>query len=312
MSRDTALGVLGLLGGVGLFSTVEITGKIIGRRIDPGTLTFFRFAVTALVLLAIAVPRRWGKVKAFRGRDYGIFFLNGFIGIALGISLFHAAILVFEKAASSAVVFSANPVFVLVLARFINHEHWELRKWVAVGLGALGVSCFAWESGAFTAGSLLGLGLMLLSAFFFALSICISKRVIPAYGPMLLMGFSAATGSLLLAPWAWVSLARDGTQSLVNAWLPLLYIAVLGTAVAYALYYFGIMKTSANGGSMAFFLKPVLACVLAAIILGEHINLPMIVGAVLIISGVCVVMLPVRGRCAAREKDRPPPTPAVE
>ncbi|OGV68799.1 MAG: hypothetical protein A3K19_02500 [Lentisphaerae bacterium RIFOXYB12_FULL_65_16] len=303
MPRDKTLGVLSLLGGVGLFSTVEIAGKIIGHRIDPGTLTFFRFAVTAVVLLAIAVPSQWTKVQAFRARDYGIFFLNGFVGIALGISLFHAAILTFAKAASSAVVFSANPVFVLVLARFVNHEHWDLRKWVVVGFGALGVSCFAWESGAFTTASLLGLGLMLLSAFFFALSICISRRVMPAYGPMLLMGFSAAAGSLLLVPWAGVSLARHGTHGLRETWIALLYVAVFGTAVAYALYYHGIMKTSANGGSMAFFLKPVLASVLAAVILGEHINAPMILGTALILAGVCVVVFPLRSPRPALEKD---------
>ena len=35
MSRDELLGMGGLLGGVGLFSAVEVASKIIGPRVDP-------------------------------------------------------------------------------------------------------------------------------------------------------------------------------------------------------------------------------------------------------------------------------------
>jgi len=50
------------------------------------------------------------------------------------------------------------------------------------------------------------------------------------------------------------------------------YVVFLGTALAYVLYYYGIMNTSAQKASPAFFLKPVLASLLAAQILGETIN----------------------------------------
>ncbi|HQK79736.1 MAG TPA: DMT family transporter [Syntrophales bacterium] len=57
-----------------------------------------------------------------------------------------------------------------------------------------------------------------------------------------------------------------------EAWLPVAYVVFLGTALAYVLYYYGIMNTSAQKASPAFFLKPVLASLLAAQILGETIN----------------------------------------
>ena len=289
MSRNELIGVLCLIGGVALFSTVEIAGKVIGARVDPVVLTFIRFSLTGVMLLAISVPALRRRSERLRGRDYLIFALNGFIGVAVAISLFHFAILTFHKAASSAVVFSANPVFVLILARFINREIWCLRKWGAVLLGTAGVCCFVWESGAPDVNSFVGLGLMLLSAFFFALSICIAKRMIPRYGAMVLMGFSALFGSIMLLPVALLRL--EGIEGLVEASVPVLYVALFGTALAYALYYYGLTHISANKGAMTFFLKPVLASFLAVLLLGEEINAWMLGGTALILAGLVLMVL---------------------
>lgn len=291
ISRDQKIGISCLLAGVGLFSTVEIAGKMIGGRVDPVTLTFVRFLVTGIVLLAISAPVIRLRAKPLTRSDYGLFLLNGFIGISLAISIFHAAILSFAKAASAAVVFSANPIFVIILARFVNGEKWTLRKWIGALIAVCGVLCFAWESGVLGRGSIIGIGLMLLSAFLFALSICVSKRVMPRYGAIMLMGFTALFGSLLLAPFAVVRTWHTGMGGLTSAWVPVLYISVFGTAVAYALYYHGILNTSADKGSMTFFLKPVLASILAALILGERINSHMIAGMLLILAGLLVVVL---------------------
>lgn len=284
------MGILGLLGGVGLFSTVEIASKIIGPRVDPVVLTFLRFFLTGLVLIVICLPMLRMRLEPLRGKDFGIFLLNGLIGIALGITLFHIAILTMEKAASAAVVFSVNPVFVILLSRFVNKEPWRLHVWAAAVLGVLGVSFFAFESGAFLAVSLQGLGLMLLAAFFFALSICISRRVVGDYGAMMLTGFSALSGSMVLAPLAWYRFPYGGIGLIAGAWLPVAYVVVFGTVLAYVLYYYGIMNTSAQKASLAFFLKPVLASVLAALILGENINGYMITGTALIIFGLVVTV----------------------
>jgi drug/metabolite transporter (DMT)-like permease len=290
-SRDELLGILCLLGGVGLFSTVEIASKIIGPRVDPVVLTFLRFFLTSIVLIIICIPMLRLRLTPLQGKDYGIFLLNGLIGIALGITLFHIAILTLEKAASAAVVFSVNPIFVILLSRFVNKEPWRLHVWAAGVLGVLGVSFFACESGVFLAASLHGLGLMLVAAFFFALSVCISRRVVGNYGAIMLAGFSSLFGSLLLAPLAWHRFSCSGSGLFAGAWLPVAYVVVFGTVLAYVLYYYGILNTSAQKASLPFFLKPVLASVLAAMILRENINGYMITGTIIIIGGLIVTVL---------------------
>ena len=291
MSRPNISGWLALLAGVGLFSTVEVVSKVIGSRVLPFQMVFIRFFLTGIILLGLALPTWRRRQYPLTWKDLGIFALIGAIGVAFSLSLFHLAILIFAKAASCAVVFSANPVFVMLFARFINGEPWNVRKWIALTLGIAGVGCFAWESGAFNTQSLAGLSIMALAALFFALSICISRRVIAKYGVFLLMGASALCGSLMVLPLALVSIAHNGLGGMVSAWVPVLYVALVGTALAYALYYFGLSRGTAFQASMTFFLKPVLASLLAWLFLQEHINGFMILGSLLILSGLVITVL---------------------
>jgi drug/metabolite transporter (DMT)-like permease len=289
--NSKTMGLLALLGGVALLSTVEVGTKIIGKNALPFQMVFIRFFLTGVILLACAFPSFLKSGLSLKLSDFGWFALNGAVGIAVSLSLFHLAILVFEKAASCAVVFSANPIFVIILARFVNNEAWTVPKWAALALGVAGVGLFAWESGAFTLQSLMALGIMTASAFFFALSICISRRLIIRYGAFILIGFSALFGSLMILPFALASVAQNGVGGLAASWLPVLYVTLAGTTLAYALYYFGLRHSTAFQASMMFFLKPVLASIFAAIILREHINAFMVGGSLLIISGLAVTVV---------------------
>lgn len=292
MSHHNLSGWLALLAGVGLFSTVEAASKVIGPRVLPFEMVFIRFFLTGVILLALALPALRRRSEPLTLRDLALFVLNGGIGIAFSLSLFHWAILVSEKAASCAVVFSANPVFVMLFARFVNSEPWNAPKWTALALGLAGVICFSWESGTFTTQSMVGLSIMVLSAMLFALSICISRRVIARYGVFLLMGASALFGSLIVCPFALLSLTHHGVSGLAVAWGPVLYVSLAGTALAYGLYYFGLSRGTAFQASMTFFLKPVLASFLAFLLLHEHINGFMILGSLFILSGLVITVLP--------------------
>lgn len=285
MRHEKVMGFLALFAGVGLFSTVEVASKLVGARVHPFQMVFIRFFLTGLILLALAAPALRRRTTPLSLRDYGVFALSGSIGFALAIALFHAAILMFEKAASCAVVFSANPIFVLFFARFVNREPWSVPKWAAMITGVAGVLCFAWESGAFTRQSLAALGIMLLSAMLFALNICLVRRVIIRYGVFVLTGFSALFGSLMILPFALAVTAHQGLGGLLSAWAPTAYVALIGTALAYGLYYFGLCHGTTFQASMMFFLKPVMASILAVLALGEHINRFMIIGSLLVLAG---------------------------
>lgn len=265
-------GTFCLLLGIGLFSTVELSQKFIvaqcGQRIDPYMMVFVRFFVTGVLLLAVGLPFLWRQGTRLKGRDWGIFTVNGLIGITACLSLFHYGIDLFANASSAAVVFSANAVFVVILARFINNEPWTLGKWVAMLIGLAGISLFVCEKGKPDTDTLKAIGIMSLSALLFALSVCFTKRTIARTGAMVYMGGSSLLGSLMAVP-VFFCLSSHGFVEAIkpmgDAFWSMAYFVVIATAFAYTVYYFGLARTSAFHASMAFMLKPVLACLLARI-----------------------------------------------
>jgi drug/metabolite transporter (DMT)-like permease len=72
--------------------------------------------------------------------------------------------------------------------------------------------------------------------------------------------------------------------------LPLLYLGVLGSGIAFVCYYKGMELTSTNVGSVVFFLKPILGAICAVILLDERLSPGFIIGALLILAG-SVVMI---------------------
>lgn len=286
------LGTLALFLAIILFSTVEIASKAVSARaeIDPYAMVFIRFFVTGVVLLTISLPGYLRQGKRLGWHDLGIFSLTGIIGITLSISLFHAAIMMFENASSSAVVFSGNALFTTVLARFINRETWTWRKWLAVFLGTCGIGMFIFESGTPTRSAVFAILTMCLSAFTFSLSICITKRVVAKYGAMLFMGCSALIGSICTLPMVIIRSPENAIAEILSVVPLLLYMSLVVTALAYFLYYYGLSHCTAFKASMTFFLKPVFACYLSWIILGEKLNAWTLTGTALIVFSLSLTL----------------------
>ncbi len=277
---------------VALFSSVEVATKLLGKVAYPFELVFIRFFFTGIILLTLVMPDLIRKGIRIRWQDIKIIMLNAVIGIAISISLFHWAIIKFEKAASAAVVFCTNPVFVIIFARFINQEEISIRKIIAVLFSIVGVSFFALETDAFSIESFSALIIMLLSAMCFGLSACICKKYVGHYGAMFFMGSSALLGSLIILPIVIPSVVINKPVELLQLWKTLCYITFFGTALPYALYYYSLKHVSAFSISMMNGMKPVMASIIAAIVLKEHINGFMIIGTLLVMTSLFINLIP--------------------
>ncbi|NLF94040.1 MAG: EamA family transporter [Oligosphaeraceae bacterium] len=284
--HTVVLGMLALISAVILFSTIEIVSKDVARKgaqIEPFLMVFLRFFVTGVVLLGCGLPAFLRQGNRLHWQDAKIFLLNGFFGIAVSISLFHTAIIMFRNASSSAVVFSANAVFAIVIARFMNHEPWSFHKWTAVLLALLGVSLFIFEKGSPSLDTLKAILTMSLSALGFAYSVCLTRRWVHKYGAMVFMGASSLIGSLVTLPLALGRLPTDYLGEIAKVWPELIYIVLFGTTLPYLLYYIGLKYMSAFVAAMTFFLKPGLACIMAWLWRGEQMNAWTISGTMVIL-----------------------------
>ena len=72
----------------------------------------------------------------------------------------------------------------------------------------------------------------------------------------------------------------------VASWLAL---SILGTVIAYVLYYMLIERTSATFTSMVTYIIPINGLILGAVVLGEPVTLVILVSLALILTGVLLV-----------------------
>ena len=103
-SAISFMGVIFLLLGIGLFSTVEICQKLINAKahIDPNVMVFVRFVVTGIILFAFGLPNYLSKGEKLTINDWLTFGFNGLIGITFSLGLFHVGINMFHNASSPA------------------------------------------------------------------------------------------------------------------------------------------------------------------------------------------------------------------
>ena len=291
--KESFLCVAALLFGIALFSTVEIAGKAISNiaKIESFVMVFMRFFVTGFVLVAISLPGYLKKNK-LSGSDWCVFLLNGLVGIAASITLFHIGIDMFENASSAAVVFSANALFTVIIARFINHEKLTLVKCIAVFLGLIGISLFIFEKGNPDLQVLGSICVMCCSAFLFGVSVCITRKVVKRYGAMLFMGMSSLIGSIITLPIALFTMNENVIERMHATVWPMCYMVLIGTTLAYFLYYYGLSGVSASKASIAFFMKPVLACIFASIYFPNNkMNAWTITGTIIIVLAMSLTLI---------------------
>ena len=289
---------------------MEIVLKFIGADLNPVQINFSRFLIGGLVLLpfALRLLRRLAEQDVLMDRsDLCYFAFLGLVGIVISMTLYQLAT-IHANASVVAVLFSSNPLFVLVLAYLILREPIHVRNVVALLLDVVGIFCIVdpWNMDIQFA----GVALTLSATLIFALYTVLGKRKCHKFGGLVvtcfgflfgsvelmilaLLGHVPAIADILLAngldKFAYVPFFTGYT--LHN--LPLVLFVYIGvTGLGFASYFTAMEKTSANTAALVFFFKPVLAPILAFLILQEQIPFHMMVGIVFILCGSMTNLLP--------------------
>ena len=293
-----------------MFSLMEIALKFIGGDLNPIQINFSRFFFGGLVLLPFAV-KKLQKLKAedvhMEQSDLLYFAFLGFVGMVISMSLYQLSLL-HANASVVAVLFSSNPLFVLVLAYLILREPIHIRNIAALLLDVVGIVFIIdpWNMHV----EMLGVVLTLSATLVFALYTVLGKRKCAKFGGLVVTCFGFLFGSIELIAVSLIGyippvadlLIANGLEkfayvpfisgyTLEN--LPIVLFVYLGvTGLGFASYFIAMEKTSANTAALVFFFKPVLAPILAFFILHEQIPMNMIAGILLILAGSMTNLLP--------------------
>jgi drug/metabolite transporter (DMT)-like permease len=283
-----------------IFSTMEIALKMVSGVFNPIQLTFTRFFVGGLFLIPFAVQSLRKKHASVAINDLTHFAFLGFLGIVISMILYQLAVQN-TKASVVAVLFSCNPVFVTIIAFFFLQEAIHKNNILALILEIIGSAIIINPLNIKL--SVLGITLTIVSTLIFALYGVFGKKSCAKYGGATVTCFSFLFGSLEMliiialshispaASW----LSSEGLTMFSN--IPLfkgyslevlpivIYICIINSGIGYACYFMAMEKTSAQTTSLVFFFKPILAPILAFVLLHEIIPLNMLLGILFILLG---------------------------
>lgn len=294
-SRFLALSTLMLL--TIIWGTTWSVVRVSLDGFPPLTSVALRFAL-AVVLLALW-GRLTGRVVFEPGhrttpRHLAVWASQALLNFTIPYSLVYWA----EQWVPSGLVsilFSTMPIFVVLCAWFVLPEE-RLRPIAFFGLilGFAGIALIFSEDF-----NILGGPQAAFAAVIFLLSpasAAVGQVVVKRWGNDLptftLTLVPMASATLLLAGLAWCFESDrpwNPTPAAVGA---VLYLALVGTALAFTLYYWLFKHVSATNLSLITYATPVVAITLGITFLDEPMTLRLLLGAVLVISGVGLAVRP--------------------
>jgi drug/metabolite transporter (DMT)-like permease len=293
-ARRKASGRLALVVWLGLcaiWGSTWLAIKLGLRDLPPLTFAGLRFAAAALVLFAIAALRGFRLPTA--ARDWQLLAYTGLLTITLNYALVFWG----EQYISSglAAVLSATvPLFGLPLAhRYLASE--PLNRWKVAGvlLGVAGV--------AIVCSGQLGIGGPL--AFWASVGIILSALATAHAGVLIKAGGTHMEPSVLAGvqmgggciPLLLGGLLLEGNPVQFNwtpmAWGALGYLTILGSVVAFLMYYWLIRHTEVTWVLMIPLVTPLVAVAFGVLFGGEAVGWDTALGGAAIIGGVALAVL---------------------
>jgi len=272
-----------LWGGAFLFMRIAVPS------FGPIALAFVRVAGAAVVLLPLLLLR--GQGPALR-RHWRPLLVLGLTNSALPFLCFGYAALTLP-AGLGAIFNAATPLSAAIIA-------WAwlgapLTRWRCLGLalgfaGVLGLAAVksGLQTGALDMRSALAIAACLLGTLLYGHAASFSRRYLHGVPTMAMACGSQIAAAAWLALPAALSWPAQTPGAL--AWALAVALAVLCSGLAYVLYFRLLSNTGPTKAASVTFLVPVFATVWGALVLGEAVTWPMLIGGVVIIGGTALVL----------------------
>ncbi|HEX2061256.1 MAG TPA: EamA family transporter [Thermoanaerobaculia bacterium] len=271
------------------------------REISPVTLIFSRFAIGALVLLAIvrSLPPReaWPSLA-----------LMGFIGVFVH-QMLQAFALTMTEATSTGWLIGVTPIWSAIIAAIVLGERFSVLKIAGLATGFAGallvVTRGDFSAAVFGRPSTTGDLMILISTVNWAVYSVLGHRTIRALGPRRATSGAMLFGAAMLAPFF---VARRGWQELPalsqTGWIALLFLAIGCSALGYLFWYGALETVEVSRVAALLYLEPLVTFAAAAVLLGERVSPVVIAGGLLVLVGVVIAQyapVPVRTSVASEE-----------
>lgn len=274
------------------WATLPVALKITLEQLDPYTLTWFRFLVATVVMLAWLAPR--GQLAPLRSLDGRRWRQMGAAALLLiGNYVFYLLGVQYTSPANAQLLIQLAPLLMALGGIFVFGENYRLGQWLGLAIIALGLWLFFRDQLAGTAvGSrqyLFGSSIVILAAIVWAAYALIQKQLLLHLPSQAILLFIYAVASVVLLPLSSPAalLALDGKH-----WWTLAYCA-LNTLIAYGAFAEALAHWQASRVSAILATTPLLCLGTIALVHGlvpsliapEHVSVLGYLGAVAVVIG---------------------------
>lgn len=291
------LGYLKLLGAALLWGGTFIAGRIVSAQMGPYCAAFLRFAMASALLLWLLVRTEGGVPRLSPRVLLGVVLL-GMTGV-FSYNLCFFSGLATVHAGRAAVIVATNPIFIALLAAVFFREPLSRAKVAGIALSVTG-ALLVISHGDYAALLAGGLGtgdlwIMGCVASWVAYSL-IGKAVMGGMSALAAVALSCTAGTVLLAaPALNEGLLAELPGITPTGWASLAYLGVLGTVVGFTWFYEGVRTIGPSRAGVFINFVPVSAVILGFLVLGEPVDLTLVAGGALVLSGTWCANRPAKG-----------------
>jgi drug/metabolite transporter (DMT)-like permease len=278
-----------LLLAVLIWGSLHPVSKLTLAEVAPLQIAASRVSLAALVLIPICVltGRTSALIKAAR-RAPGTIAILGLLGYPFSMALSMLA-LTSVPAALNALFANSSPLFVALYALTFLKEKPSRRALAGILLGFGGVALLS-TSGAPGGGALqpLAVALSLTAAATWAAYSAVARRILNELDPIAITALAAAAGAIpmLIAALIWGGGLADPFLASGQVKLYVLWVGLVATGVNFTIWAVALRRLRTVSVSAFQYMIPVVAMVIATILLGEQPTPLVIVGAGLVLAGV--------------------------
>ncbi len=273
--------------------------------LPPLTFAGIRFVLASLVLTSLVLLRRVRLPRS--GKEWALIAITGVLTFTLNYGLVFWG----EQHISSglaAVLQSTFPAFGLVIAHFyLPQERMTPGRVVGVLLGVFGVAViFSDQLSIAGSMALLGSMALVLSAFFGSYGNVLVKAYGGRIDPQMLAAGQMVCG---FVPLLTIGIPTEGNPMHFHwttmAVVSLLYLVLVGSVVAFALYYWLVRHMDVTNTMLIALVTPAVAVILGMIVLHEKLNWRLLAGGACIISGLGLIVFRKRQKNVSISEEEP-------
>jgi len=244
----------------------------------------YRLFISVMIMLVI-IP--WRSVRSIKlnKKEWSIVLLAGvFLGLHF---LFWMESLVYTSVASSMVILTLQPLFVMIGSYFLFKERFNFLTVICLIAALIGSIIIAWGDIGISRDALLGDGLSLLGAIFISAYMLAGQKLSHNIDVNIYSTIVFFIGGLVMLIYNLMyNVSFVDYDS--SEWMYFLLLAIIPTIFGQYIFNVLLKKIGATTISVGIIGEPVLAIILAYLLLGETISLFQFWGSILTLFGMCM------------------------